>query len=1077
MKRFAPLCLLLLVGSLPGFAATKQKDWSSRNQFHFSQAGARAMANRSVPTQPSGHKGMVQAQTTNSTFTPINSRMGGVRALTANPPTGKIGFVSATQVPAGGALSGIAMSGDFNGDGKMDLASIVQTENTAVNPPTPVYSVAVVLSNGDGTFATPKLTPIVSNDPCPGVVVGDVDGDKKDDIIIAHIPSSSGSCSNGYKASTLDVLISNGDGTFTQKGSSIPVTTNSLVGGTLADANADGKLDIVAVDQNNPANVWTLLGNGDGTFNAATSAPLGGQIGTNLIIADLNGDGLLDIADNAPSGGSFAQGQPVVYLATSQTAYASPVALTNSDGNYSTCGMNIGDLNGDGKPELITSNCWDDTITIYVNNGSGTFQQGVYYQSALDAPSGTAADVTPFEVTVADVNGDGKADVISTNQLGGDITILIGKGDGTVNVPTVGYAVGGWPTLPAIVADFNGDGLPDIAVADGQYSFAYLKGYGDGTFRSALDYYAPLTSTSGTLNATWGFAIATGDFNGDGHPDFVIGNTCSFLQPCTNASAVTVFLSRSDGTLQPGVNYQGSEANPAKPPQLQFVAVGDFNKDGILDIAATDSANGVVQIFLGNGTNGVGDGTFTAKSTFATDATNSTPYQLAVGDFNGDGYPDIAVINNGDANVGVLINDKTGNFLAPVTYALSKTGNYEITAADVNNDQKLDLLVPLFNGNQVAVLIGNGDGTFQTPEVDTPAFTTATNAFPISVTVADINGDGNPDLLVPLDQNVAYPSTNQGIGIALGNGKGTFQTPTLLPSTLQNDFWNTPQAGLYNYQPAPSYVHAVDVDGDGILDLVYTNSNFGTIGVLFGEGGGNFYDPVEFPAGGYAYGLVMADVNGDGSPDVVAASDNFGGVTVMLNNNGSATKPNFALSVAQNSATVKAGSNATYDLTVAPSNFFSAAISFACSGLPSKATCTFSPTTVTPNGNAQLAVQLTISTTATTTTIASLRRPASVNSRPGSAPLLATFGSLGLFGVVLAGGLSKKRNRWMGIVLGVLILAMMFSLVGCGGNSTTTGTGGGTTTIPGTPAGTYTVKVTGTGSTTTQTVNLTLVVQ
>jgi hypothetical protein len=855
MNRTSSLVILLLAGTLQGFGSSNPHSVRSENQFHFQPAGRRAQtapkANTSkhpgLNLQPGRQMGASSEANRNQAKAPQTRP----HKQTLNPPVGKIGFVSATQVPAGGGVYQQGLSGDFNGDSKADVVTLVR--NYVVN--NWINSISVVLSNGDGTFQTAVLTPVPGNDYNAQIVVGDLNGDKKDDIIVAHQNGYA-----GYTASSFDVLLSNGDGTFTPA-NTYTVTTNYLAGGVLADVNGDGKLDAVIVDQSNPANVWTLLGNGDGTFQAPTSVALSGQVGNNTVFADLNGDGLLDIADN-----DYNTNQLTVYLATSATAYASAVSYATPD--YA-CSIAAGDINGDGKPEIVNVNCNDNSLAVYVNNGDGTFQTAVNYPAALDATGGASAPVDPVAVTIADVNGDGKGDVISSNDDSSDVTILLSNGDGTLQPPTIGFAVAGYPHTPAIVADFNGDGLPDIMVTDNEYSFVYLKGYGDGTFRAAVDYYSPILDN----NYAYGSGLASGDFNGDGVPDFVIGNYDYASQSTTG---ITVFLSRPDGSLQPAVNY-GSGG------YLNYVAVADFNQDGKLDIAATNASTGVVQIF-----NGVGDGTFTVGSTFATDTSATYPQGLVAGDFNHDGYPDLAVQNGNGQNVGILINDGTGNFMPPVTYPLSVNYSYlGIATADLNADNKLDLVVPLNNGSAVAILLGNGDGTFQ-PETDL-----ATQSYPGGVAIADLNGDGKLDLAMTID---LYGSS--GIEVALGNGDGTFQTPVQYLASLQNTNWDSPY---------PTYIQAADIDGDGKTDLVYVNSEYATVGVLFGLGDGTFYDPVEYPSGGYAWGLVVADVNGDGAPDVVTSGDDFSGVTVLLNANGSATHANYTVSASPTTQTVTAG--------------------------------------------------------------------------------------------------------------------------------------------------------------------------
>jgi hypothetical protein len=279
------------------------------------------------------------------------------------------------------------------------------------------------------------------------------------------------------------------------------------------------------------------------------------------------------------------------------------------------------------------------------------------------------------------------------------------------------------------------------------------------------------------------------------------------------------------------------------------------------------------------------------------------------------------------------------------------------------------------------------------------------------------------------------------VEVALGNGDGTFLTPTVYSSSLQD----------FHYDSSyPEFIQAADIDGDGKLDLVYTNSEYGTVGVLFGAGDGTFpYDPVEYPSGGYAYGLVVADVNQDGAPDVVTAGDDFSGITVLLNQNGSAVAANYTISAAPSSATVIAGSSASFTLTVTPINHYNGTVTFSCGSLPALAQCTFTPASVTLNG-APVTVQMKITTTGLH---ASMQAPADVNPRGNSPLMLASLSTIGLFGMILAGGF-KKRGRWQGAVLGVLVLVSTLSFVGCGSSSSK----------PITPAGSYTVTVNATGT-------------
>ena len=989
-----------------------QMHMTGQNQFHFpaSKGHGALMAQRQAGQRllpGTGSHGVTPMLGAHS----MGSKRRPVKAGSPVPPPSSTGFVSATQIPAGGYLTGETLLGDFNGDGIADFVSIVG------NPSIPgTFSFSVVLGNGDGTFQAPVLTASPGNMTDP-FGIGDVNNDGLDDVIFVHQPGTS---------ANFDVLLSNGDGTFTV-GNNYALGSNNLSGGAVADFDGDGKLDLVAVDSATPGNVWVSTGNGDGTFNAATSVLLGEKAGYDVVIADLNGDGMLDITGN-----DDATGQQKVFLATSRTAFAASVPYTTPDGIYDACATRLGDLNGDGKPEIVNSNCTDDTITIYVNDGSGGFAQGVYYNVSSLAASGAVLvpHTNPVAASIGDVNGDGFPDIVVTNNYSGDVTVLLGNGDGTVGTASVGYAVGGSPVRPAIVADLNGDGLADVAVPDDFYSFVYMKGYGDGTFQAAVDTYAP-ASDGGSPH---GFDIATGDLNGDGFADVVIGNCCDV------GVGVTVFLSNPNGGLLPGVNY-GSGGG------MKYVAIADFDGDGKLDIAASDQSNGVVQIFKGDGT-----GAFTATNSYSSGAGTPMPAAVVVADVNKDGHPDLVVANSNGSSIGVLVNDGTGGFLPVTEYPVCSSTD-QVSVADVNGDGFADIVAPIPSCTGVATMLNAGDGTFG-PELDL-----GVGNHPYQIAIGDLNGDGIPDLAITRDDFV----NGHGITVATNDGTGTFTVlnSVAYPTSLQ----------LAYYQPLPTYIRLADLDGDGKLDLVYTNTNYGTVGVMYGVGDGTFYDPVEYPTSSYSFGLALGDVNGDGAPDAVTAVDFTAGVTTLINNSGSGAKPDYTVAANPSSQTVTAGGDGLYTFTLTPRNFYNGTVTFTCGTLPSKTTCSFTNPTLTPNGNGAMTTTLMLKTTATVTTMAAA-------SRSGFG-LAASMAGIGLFGLMLAG--DWRKHRRVGIIMAVVMVGLVITLVGCGGNSTPPQQH---QTIPGTPVGSYTVTVTATGtagtnggSTAPHAVNVTLNVQ
>ena len=291
------------------------------------------------------------------------------------------------------------------------------------------------------------------------------------------------------------------------------------------------------------------------------------------------------------------------------------------------------------------------------------------------------------------------------------------------------------------VGDFNGDGNLDLAVVDYDASVvSILLGNGDGTFRPQVEY------ATGTLPR----GVAVGDFNGDGKLDLVVANSAS--------DNVSVLLGNGDGTFRPAVNY-GTGSVPGS------VAVADFNGDGKLALAVANSGSNNVSVLLGNG-----DGTFQAAVNYPTDI---QPLSVAVGDFNRDGKLDLVTANGSSADVSVLAGNGDGTFRPHVEYS---TGQYaaSVTVGDLNQDGKLDLAVAVpcvscDTGGIVAILLGNGDGTFQT-HMD---YTAGNGAY--SAAIGDFNGDGKLDLAVA-------NSGNDNVSVLLGNGDGTFQAHVDYPT-------------------------------------------------------------------------------------------------------------------------------------------------------------------------------------------------------------------------------------------------------------------------------------------------------
>jgi len=369
-------------------------------------------------------------------------------------------------------------------------------------------------------------------------------------------------------------------------------------------------------------------------------------------------------------------------------------------------------MNGDAKPDLVVGNvCFgpnncDGGVGVLLGNGDGTFQTAKTFDSGV---------VFADSVAVADLNHDGKPDVVvshgfscSPNPCSGLISVLLGKGDGTLTAPHT-YPSGGYQAENVVIADVNGDGKPDLLEA----------------------------------NACAG-------------PDL----------PCNSGGAVGVLLGNGDGTF--GATQSYISGGP-----FGTLAVADANQDGKLDLLVLQG--GSLDVLLGNG-----DGTFQSPAIYDLGGVGSG--LMAVGDVNGDGKPDLLATNrcfdNGctSSAVGVLIGNGDGTFQAEQKYETGASIALSVALADVNGDGKPDLVVGHYTG-ALAVLLGNGDGTFKTALRYNSGGKNAN-----AIAMADMNGDAKPDVLVGNKCLTHTDCTSGGVGVLLGIAG--VRTTTNLSSSL-----------------------------------------------------------------------------------------------------------------------------------------------------------------------------------------------------------------------------------------------------------------------------------------------------
>jgi hypothetical protein len=743
-----------------------------------------------------------------------------------------------------GASTTSLVAGDFNHDGKLDLAGVSGN------------NVLVLLNKGGGTFQPPVSYAAGTNPNF--VAVGDFNHDGKLDLAVT---SDSG----------VSILLGKGNGTF-QKAVTYAAGMNPDYV-AVGDFNHDGKLDLVVANRHS-GTVSVLLGKGDGTFKKAVNYAAG-AVPVAIAVGDFNHDGKLDLAVADYNGGG--PGKVQILMGKGDGTFKAPVAYTTSTGAQAVVAA---DFNGDGKTDLAVANS-DGNVSVLINKGNGTFKPAVNYAAGQGS------------LAVGDFNHHGKLDLATINPGSGTVSVLGGNGDGTFQA-AVATPVGGSPTA-VVAGDFNNDHLPDLAVAGTGVGDALLL---NAPTASHLSVSAPATVTAGN---PFTFTITARDALGNVATGYLGTVRITTSDVSATLPAQYTFTAADHGshtftatgvlwTVGPqtitatdqGASGMTAQANvkvvvPTSPPSsalsltaptynvvgLKPVAMvtGDFNGDGKTDVVTANIGDlqhpgtGSLSFLAGNG-----NGTFQTAVTIPLGGT-STPISLAAGDFNGDGKLDLAVANLLDGTVSVLFGNGDGTFTAGPTLQVGPEP-FAVVAADLNHDGKIDLAVTSDGNLQspttptLTVFRGNGDGTFQQPQ------TYAVGDQPVALTAADLSGSGKLDLAV-------VSRTAGTVTLLHNNGSGLYETPV-----------------SFNAGTEPISVQAGDLNGDGKADLVVANATSSTVSVLMNQGGGTFQTAVNYPVNEDPEAVALGDFNGDGKLDI-AVTANYdkptGTVSVLLN--------------------------------------------------------------------------------------------------------------------------------------------------------------------------------------------------
>jgi subtilisin family serine protease len=798
-------------------------------------------------------------------------------ASTTIPPA-PAAFNLRPTLPAGFFPTGV-VTGDFNGDGKLDWAVANGGDN----------SIWIYLGNGDGTAKLPTIVQLQGHAPV-ALATADMNGDGKLDLVVAEADSLA-----------VAVLLGNGDGTF---GPELTFTTPSIpISLAVADFNGDGKPDVVVglLGTFDTGQLAFLPGDGTGKLGIPVThyGPPGGVTLTIAVAAaDLNGDGrpdvvalnfIVDINGISPIGHNarvYLNEGNGTFKISQQFFFDTPADQGPGLGQIVTA-VALGDVNHDGCIDAVTL----DTL------GTATFFPGLC-DGTFDTTNTRifGSGIVAAAAALADVNGDGQLDLISSSLAYGtynlflgmpssSISVQFGDGAGNFGSPTL-YR--GEPQMVALaIADLRKNGRPEVITANQQTdTITVYQNDGTGAFGPPKGGYVGYLM-SGQMHAVGNAPVsnfAVKDFNGDGLPDLA---TLEIGSQFPLPTEMTVLLNNGTGGYGAPIRTPIADG----PSELNDFVFVDFRNVGRKDLLFVGMGTGSATQFAYGFAISNGDGTFQRPILKSLPLTIYIPLHLVVGDFNNDGKQDFLIVGSGGYIPFLGNGDGTFRQGTTVTFPFIPSISQEIRSAivtDVNGDGKADLLVlgsqlvSSSEQNAIYEFLGNGDGTFQAPKL------LFNNLGPFAV--ADLNKDGHPDIVAAVDQgtNAAVFGHLWMYKVFMGNGDGTFtagQTYGPFPNPYADNYYFG-----YIFPPAdqplgPPQPGIGDFNGDGIPDVaVYTTAGtnvFNTVGyagaplstevfVLAGNGDGTFSVPTLGQGlAGLQVPQAAADVNGDGRTDLL----------------------------------------------------------------------------------------------------------------------------------------------------------------------------------------------------------------
>ena len=720
-------------------------------------------------------------------------------------------FLPTPSFETGPSGPGRTVAGDFDGDGRGDFAM------TTVDNVTGGMSVGLLLGEGGGLYRYAGQVFTSTQDSVAAFDGGDFNQDGKPDLLLE---ATSG------QSYLVHVLLGQGNGSF------VPVAPLAVAGPAfLADGNADGRPDLIVVSGSGATSrirVW--LGALNGTFTPLVSfvAPAGVDFGKQpLAVGDLNGDRIADVVATDAAGTAS-----VVLRGAADGTYA--IVQTLATGMPTRVG-HLADLSGDGAADLVLET-QSPGFTILLNawrgHGDGTFDVSPYWTETVGSTGNSAQWVT--DLTSGDIDGDGARDLAAVSLQG----VQLFFGGGGTFTSWAPLAVGLNPTQ-ALFGDFDGAGARDIAVVHGT-AVSLVLAAPDGSYRPRALPQSEIVSAVPRIVAA--------DFTGDGLAD--VAALHSQVPPCDDIPCpwgqVEAWPALAQGGFGAPVHYPIGVA----PSDLRAV---DLDRDGKLDLVAVNqgeaSFSGSLSLLRGRG-----DGTFEAEVRLPLTV---RPSYVTAGDLDQDGDTDLAVANYNDSTITVLLRTAAGGYVSQPLFSAGRLP-VRIEAVDLDGDGVLDLAVADQGKYDVQVpgdvcwFRGHGNGTFDPRVVLFNEMKRASD-----LTVADLDADGDPDLVVTDEGNAShelggYPKG--GLHVIRNQGLGVF-TPTSYPAAT-----------------FPLHVRVADFNGDGSVDLI-TENGTEDLGLYPGLGNGTFGPVERFSVWG-CRNFEPVRLAGDGDMDLLTACSN-----------------------------------------------------------------------------------------------------------------------------------------------------------------------------------------------------------